>query len=176
MNPETWPWYESVDDESIDQGDIIPECLVLHCVEDENGKQPFAELRAIRALVLTQTCDLANSKVENVTVCAVWSLGQAVLTDPALLKEATDTATRFNLALPNTDDANVDVLVAEIIGKSKALKKEFNSIIKGERPPFAMLSENVGPSSAPGYLVNFQQVYVLPLPLLVRMAAKTKPR
>src|ERR1700734_2232100 len=79
MNPDDWPWYEVVEDGSLDQGDIIPGCLVLHAVEGEAGGTAVADLRPVTALIVTQTCDLSQSKVESVVVCAVWSVAQAVL-------------------------------------------------------------------------------------------------
>jgi hypothetical protein len=62
MNPAEWPWYEVVNDDSLDQGDIIPGCLVLHAVAGEDDEEPEVELRPATILVLTQTCDLAWAK------------------------------------------------------------------------------------------------------------------
>jgi len=175
MNPANWPWYEVVDDDSLDQGDIIPGCLVLHAVEDEGGTA-IADLRPVTALVLTQTCDLVQNKVESVVVCAVWPLTQIVLQDPTLRKEATDTAHRARLTMPATDAPNADELISAIIDRSKALKKEFNSIIRGERPPYAMLETHKGTPPSPLSIASFKHVYSLPRPVLLRTAQKANPR
>jgi hypothetical protein len=71
---------------------------------------------------------------------------------------------------------NAEALVAEIIGRSKALKKEFNSIMKSERPALAMLEKHAGTPAAPISMVSFDQVYSVPRSVLARMAAKATPR
>ena len=85
----------------------------------------------ITALVVTQTCDLAQSKADSVVVCAVWSVARAVLQEPALSREARETATRHNLVMPAADapDAEIDLAVGKIVDKSKALKKELDVIM-----------------------------------------------
>ncbi len=103
MNPDDWPWYEVVEDGTLDQGDIIPECLVLHAVEGEATGTAVADLRPVTALIVTQTCDLAQSKVESVVVCAVWSVAQAVLQHPALRRAAADAAKAQKFDLPAVD-------------------------------------------------------------------------
>jgi hypothetical protein len=175
MNSAQWPWYEVVDDDSLDQGDIIPGCLVLHAVEGEEGKSAVAELRPVTALVLTQTCDLAQSKVESVVVCAVWPVTSVVLQDRVLHKEACETAQRSKLSMPSSNDVDAEARVSQIIDRSKAIKKEFNAIIKGERPPFAMLEKH-GVPAFPVSVASFQHVYSLPRPILTRMAQKANPR
>ena len=175
MNPAEWPWYEVVDDGSLDQGDIIAGCLVLHAVEDETG-DAIADLRPVTALVVTQTCDLAHSKVESVVVCGVWSLAQAVLQDPGLQREAADTARKYQLAMPAADAPDAEASVQHIISRSKALKKELNAIMKGERPAFALLEERLTVPTQARALVNFQQVFSLPRPVLERRASKAAPR
>jgi hypothetical protein len=176
MNPAEWPWYEVVDDDSLDQGDIIPGCPVLHAVEGEDGAGAVADLRPVTALVLTQTCDLAQSKVESVVVCAVWPVTRVVLQDPKFREEAADTAQRSKLLMPQIDAADADARITEIIDRSKAIKKEFNAIIKGERPPFAMLEKHDGTPSTPRSMASFQHVYSLPRAVLTRMAQKANPR
>src|SRR5579883_1968676 len=177
MNPAEWPWYEVVDDDSLDQGDIIPGCLVLHAVEGEEPTTAVAELRPVTALVVTQTCDLAQNKVESVVLCAVWSIARAVLVDPTLGKQAAETAKREQLLLPAADaaEAEVETKVSAVIERSKALKKELNAM-KGERPSVAMLARHDGSPAAPASLVNFEQVYSLPRAVLEAAASKAKPR
>ncbi|MBI2388483.1 MAG: hypothetical protein HYV09_02600 [Deltaproteobacteria bacterium] len=176
MTPADWPWYEVVEGDSLDQGDIIPGCLVLHAVEGENGAAAVADLRPVTALVLTQTCDLAQSKVESVIVCAVWPVTTVVLQDPVLRKEAAEAAQRNKLSMPAVDAADADARITEIIDRCKAIKKELNAIIKGERPPFAMLEKHDGVPSAALSMASFQHVYSLPRPVLARMAQKASPR
>jgi hypothetical protein len=176
MNPAKWPWYEVVDDDSIDQGDIIPGCLVLHAIAGEGAEKAEAELRPVTALVITQTCDLAQSKVESVVVCAVWPVARVVLQDPILRKEAKDTAERCQLAMPLPNAPGAEAAITKIIDRSKALKKELNAIMKGERPPFVMLEKHDGKPAAALSLVSFQHVYSLPKAVLIRIASKANPR
>jgi hypothetical protein len=176
MNPGDWPWYEVVEDGSFDQGDIIPGCPVLHAVEGEDGEAPVGDLLRVTALVVTQTCDLAQAKADSVVLCAVWSVAQAILQDPVLAREARDTATRHHLVLPAADAPDVEESIEVIIEHSKQLKKELNAIMKGERPPFALLEKHDAHPRSARALVTFQQVYSLPRPVLERLAAKPTPR
>ena len=71
-----YPWYELLDNCSeITQGDIIKNCPVpriLSEIDDIQENQSIkTEISLIDGIVLTQACDIANNKVENVIMCAI---------------------------------------------------------------------------------------------------------
>ncbi|HZV05689.1 MAG TPA: hypothetical protein VE999_11455 [Gemmataceae bacterium] len=72
----------------LDQGDIIDACPILELTEyDLDGKRPLASTYALhRILVLTQTCDLANSKTSVVVVGVI--LDAQSLVEQQMLKAA----------------------------------------------------------------------------------------
>src|SRR5438128_1873624 len=75
-------------DEAIDQGDLIEGCAVVS-VAGVQGDQLGAvqvEMDVHRVIVLTQTCDLANKKVDNAVVASVFDA--QVLVDRRILKAA----------------------------------------------------------------------------------------
>jgi hypothetical protein len=79
------PWYELVAaDASLDQGDLIADCPVLawapgasrryESLDNAEALRSFAQTVAIDAVVMTQTCDLAQGKVAHVILCPHFSL------------------------------------------------------------------------------------------------------
>lgn len=73
-------------DDPLDQGDIIETCPILELTEyDLDGRKPLATTYSLqRILVLTQTCDLANTKARLVVVGIV--LDAQALMDKHMLK------------------------------------------------------------------------------------------
>ena len=69
-----FPWYCVVDDEPIEQGDLITRCqLVLQTSElIEASDEIPANLVNYYIVVLTQSCDLIQGKVDYVVVCPHW--------------------------------------------------------------------------------------------------------
>ena len=72
-----YPWFELQENsEDITQGDIIKGCLVPVLKEldiTEEGQNVKAEISEIDGIVLTQACDIAHNKVENIILCAITS-------------------------------------------------------------------------------------------------------
>ncbi|MCG6157109.1 hypothetical protein [Rubinisphaera margarita] len=73
-------WWEEVSGEDLCQGDLLPKCLVpIYGAGDlsigENGTgEGDVELIESDLIVVTQSCDLANKKVEFVALCPVNSI------------------------------------------------------------------------------------------------------
>ena len=72
-----YQWYEVQNNSAeITQGDIIKECPVP-ILKDYDilkpGQDIHAEISIIDGIVLTQACDIANKKVENIILCAITS-------------------------------------------------------------------------------------------------------
>ena len=72
-----YPWFELQENsKDITQGDIIKGCPVPILKEfdiSEEGQNVQAEIATIDGIVLTQACDIANNKVENIILCAITS-------------------------------------------------------------------------------------------------------
>ena len=72
-----YPWFELQENsEDITQGNIIKGCLVPVLEEldiTEEGQNVKAEISEIDGIVLTQACDIANNKVDNIILCAITS-------------------------------------------------------------------------------------------------------
>jgi hypothetical protein len=84
-----YPWYEVVEGEDLEQGDILFQCPVLKpapewMIDDfQQGEIPTL-IEIVDAVVMTQSCDLANEKVTEVLLCGHWDLQQATAYDRTL--------------------------------------------------------------------------------------------
>lgn len=85
-----YPWYASVEPgETIEQGDIIVNCTLLIPDEDhyrsiitEIPTEKPIQIQKITAIVLSQSCDITNEKIDSLIICPVWSLETLISTDP----------------------------------------------------------------------------------------------
>lgn len=78
-----FPWYELVDNNDLEQGDIFEQCPVFtigspFSYEDycaPNFKAQF-ENWELNVIVMTQSCDLTKNypKVDDVLICPLWDL------------------------------------------------------------------------------------------------------
>ena len=70
-----YPWFELQEDSTdITQGDIIKGCPVPILKEFniiEEGQNVKAEIATIDGIILTQACDIANKKIENIILCEI---------------------------------------------------------------------------------------------------------
>ncbi len=90
-------WYQYITSPSreITQGDIIQNCPIplvgadiykaLMLIDDDNSDD--SEIETIETIecdvvVLTQACDMFNSKVDSVVLCPVWKLSEMVKKEP----------------------------------------------------------------------------------------------
>lgn len=76
-------WYQEVADASVEQGDIfrdypifVPELTLEHLDQVAKGELPEVPVSILTtdAIVLSQSCDLANNKIDSVTLCPVWGM------------------------------------------------------------------------------------------------------
>jgi len=70
-----YPWYEIVEGEELFQGDIIDSCSLIippPTIKDE-VKVDVIEYDVI---IMSQSCDLINRKLELVLVCPIWPLSE----------------------------------------------------------------------------------------------------
>jgi len=75
-----YPWYTLVSaDTPLRQGDLIENCPIIIPISADitpEAPSPLADIVYIDVIVLTQSCDLEQCKVDWVAVCAVWPLGE----------------------------------------------------------------------------------------------------
>lgn len=72
----SYPWYEIVENSNVlQQGDFIPKCPILIPPSSfKVGDEPEIEIKLIDSIVLSQSCDLINDKLEIVLVCPFYPL------------------------------------------------------------------------------------------------------
>lgn len=80
-SPRHYPWYQVVSDDSLEQGDFFFSCPVLEPIapSELQGGEPEelqAEVREYDVVVLSQSCDLVQGKLETVLVCPHWPLAE----------------------------------------------------------------------------------------------------
>lgn len=109
-----YPWYELKENcDEITQGDIIMQCpvpLIKFKGEIRVGDNIGADIEIIDGIILTQACDLANGKVDNVILCSITSKEQFEEQMKALGKS------------------------------DKEIKKRINSIIKGQENVYHIIN------------------------------------
>lgn len=80
-----YPWYELVEGEELEQGDILWRCPVIVPVVDE-GEHIAADVDEFDVIVMTHSCDLAHEKTTDVLLCPHWDLQDAMKMDRSLDK------------------------------------------------------------------------------------------
>lgn len=72
-----YPWYEVLENcDEITQGDILKRCPVPILLKQEKydpGSTIEAKIEWVDGIILTQACDIANNKVDNVIICSITS-------------------------------------------------------------------------------------------------------
>jgi len=77
-----YKWYDDIPaNSSIEQGDILEKCNVIipnekhyrALQESKEHKVPL-DVIAINAIVLSQSCDIQNEKIDSIIICPIWSL------------------------------------------------------------------------------------------------------
>jgi len=71
-----YPWYEQIlkGETGLQQGDLIKDCpIIIPTSTVETGNIP-AEVKNFDIVILSQSCDLENRKVELVLVSPIWSV------------------------------------------------------------------------------------------------------
>lgn len=87
---ETYPWFQAAEGGDLEQGDILQQFPVIAPPSDLTF--PIVEsdisvtLRTFDVIVMTQSCDLANDKVNDVILCPHWDLEAIGTLNPALAK------------------------------------------------------------------------------------------
>ena len=76
---DNYPWYKTVDgNEPILQGDFVNSCpIVIPTLAMELEKQVSADVVEYDVVVMSQSCDLMQKKLDLVLVCPILPLGEA---------------------------------------------------------------------------------------------------
>ena len=74
-------WWEKIDcqDNTILQGDIINNCMILepqYISVDNNSLN--AKCKSINGIIMTQSCDIENGKVNNILLCTIIPTGEFI--------------------------------------------------------------------------------------------------
>jgi hypothetical protein len=77
--PDSYPWYAIVEDHSLEQGDFYFSCPVFEplapVAEDFHAeKSIIANVDLYDVILLSQSCDLAEEKLQTVLACPHWPL------------------------------------------------------------------------------------------------------
>ena len=80
-----YPWYEIVEGEELLQGDIIESCPIIippSIIGDGSGSIDV-DVIEYDVIIMSQSCDLINKKLELVLVCPVWPLSEFESRNPS---------------------------------------------------------------------------------------------
>ncbi len=146
-----YPWYELQENSAdITQGDIIKGCPVPILKEydiskiDQNVK---AEIEIIDGIVITQACDIANNKVDNIILCAITSKSDF---ESDLTKKGKTAST---------------------------IKNNIAGIIKGQQNAYHIINEYKSSEfSQDYYIINFKDIFSLPVEVAKAIAVKNGKR
>ena len=77
-----YKWYDDVPaNSSIEQGDIVENCNIIlpneqHYQAISEGKENIVPLDIIEinVIIISQSCDIQNKKINSIIVCPIWSL------------------------------------------------------------------------------------------------------
>lgn len=146
-----YPWYELKENcDEITQGDIIMQCpvpLIKFKGEIRVGDNIGADIEIIDGIILTQACDLANGKVDNVILCSITSKEQFEEQMKALGKS------------------------------DKEIKKRINSIIKGQENAYHIINNYKSPEFQQDYyIINFKDIFSIPVSLAKNIAMTSGKR
>ena len=143
-------WYEAVADDSLEQGDFFGDCqIVVPCMEsiETDGPTLQAELQLYDVVVLSQSCDVVQNKLNHVLVSRVHSV--AALPELARQPQLT----------------------------GKALAKLAEQVRRGNQPPLHMLARcELAALERDIVLVDFREVFSVPINYLRYRVQSQTPR
>lgn len=86
--PGNYPYYQIVSGPTLEQGDMFNACPIISPLRQlsyplRDGEE-IVELKTLDVVIMTQSCDLAHDKVEDVILCPHWSLSEVEKVDKSL--------------------------------------------------------------------------------------------
>lgn len=145
----TESWYETVEGSDLEQGDILFDVDVVHTIMDEPAamsSQLDIDLATVDSIVLTQTCDIENSKAPTFLMARVLSYDD-------LLEAA---RVRGDTNIPS--------------------EKYRKLLVDGNIPNNFLLAAHDGSPALPWTVVDFRQLFTLPAKYVSKSAAQKSPR
>ena len=117
-------WWAKINERTLAQGDLLPDCLLPIFVEKPipraDGEASESEVKQARLIVVSQTCDLQNKKVEFVALCPIHTLIEFEEANPAVTQKGRWEKVRKGVepalhlvASPETPEDNRSALVID---------------------------------------------------------------
>ncbi len=146
-----YPWYELMEDASeITQGDIIKNCpvpILKKFTGEEEGKIIDAEIEIIDGIIMTQACDIANGKVENIILCSIISKSE------------------------------FERQQSDLGRTKKEIGKNIESIRKGHQNAYHIINRyKTEEFSQDYYIINFKDIFSIPVELAKTVAKSNRKR
>ncbi len=146
-----YPWYKILNENSseLQQGDLVPECpIVIPPKEIIEGSEVDIEVKMLDSIILSQSCDLTNDKLEIVLVCPYQPL------------------TRFLKGLPE-----------DRVASRRAVRKVIDNLRKGTLPGYHLLNKYGEDERLEDYqVVDFKNVYGINIDALKEKVKELNPR
>ena len=144
-------WYELIkDSDEISQGDILYHCPVPFLnssLDITSGAIIEAEMKYIDGIIMTQACDLANGKVQNVVLCTV------------------DNVSNFKLQMQNQNK------------NAKEIQNQVKHIINGNQPAFHIINMYESKELKQEHLlISFKDLFSIPVSVAKQVAKTNKNR
>ena len=73
-----YPWYETIEGGSLFQGDLLHDFEVLIPEASAESDKVPAQYRKFDVVIMTQTCDIVQGKVESLLLCPCWDLWEFI--------------------------------------------------------------------------------------------------
>ena len=136
-----YPWYEQVSSGNAElaQGDLIPNCPIVIPPRtlQPDGEYEF-DVVEYDVVIVSQSCDLENDKVENVLVCPYYTFRQFIK----------------------------DTLRTEEQASKKAITKYADDLRKGNQPNYHLLNQDAELGIADYLVVDFRNVFAVHIDFL----------
>jgi hypothetical protein len=141
-------WYNEINNShEIEQGDMIPDCpIVIPPSKINVGDKPEIEIKLIDSIILSQSCDLANNKIQIVLVCPYFTLKT------------------FIEGLPDSEQSK------------KAVKRNIENLKKGFLPGYHLLNKSEENNIDDYIVVDFRNVYGVQIESLREIAKNLDSR
>jgi hypothetical protein len=141
-------WYKSLNNSSsLEQGDLIKDCpIVIPPAKLIKDDVPEVEVKLINSIVLSQSCDLVNDKIQIVLVCPYYTLKY------------------FIDNLPENQKT------------TKAVKKHIDNLRKGNLPSYHLLNKFEELEINDYLVVDFRNVYGIQIDNIKEIAANLNAR
>lgn len=135
-------WYDEINNSNqIEQGDMIPDCpIVIPPSKINVGDEPEIEIKLIDSIILSQSCDLVNNKIQIVLFCPYFSLE------------------KFIKGLPHSEQS------------AKAVKRNIENLRKGFLPGYHLLNKSKENCIGDYIVIDFRNVYGIQIESLREIA------